>query len=121
MALDSSSFFRDSALTIGLSRATFDSVVAQGWDTMAKFAFACPQAPGVGDDAIFRRDVVTPVLGPAPLAGAMASLRRLFFEAYTLVASDMKSRVERTDDDPPKKMPRVERQARLLALRASRI
>ena len=116
MALDSASFFKDRAVQVGLPPAAVESLELQGWTSMARFAFACPAAPGTGDDAIFRRDVVQPVLGMAPQPGALANLRRLFFEAYTLVASDMKTRVERTDEDPPRKLPRVERQDRLTAL-----
>ncbi len=44
-------------------------------------------------------------------------LRRLFFEAYALVVSDMKTRVERGDEDPPRKMPRVEKEDRVEAVR----
>ena len=58
-----------------------------------------------------------PVAGENAAPGAVSLLRRLFFEAYTLVASDMRSRVERTDEDPPKKLPKVERESRVQAIR----
>ena len=84
---------------------------------MGSFAFACPQAPGGGDDAAFTRDVITPILGSEPDRGAVASLRRLFFEAYTFVVQDMRTRVDRSEDDPPRKLPRVEHQDRGAAVR----
>ena len=44
-------------------------------------------------------------------------VRRLHFEAYTFVAADLRHRVERTDDEPVRKMPRVERESRVEAVR----
>ena len=46
-----------------------------------------------------------------------AALRRLFVEAYTLAAADLRSKVERTADDPPKRLPVAERAARFEKLR----
>ncbi len=118
MALESGAFFRERAAAIGLNDATVEALTVQGWSTLGEFAFATPQAPGASaDDVVFRRDVVAPALGEEPEPARVAQLRRLFFEAYTMVASDMRSRVERTDDDPPKKLPRVERENRIDAIR----
>jgi hypothetical protein len=118
MALESGAFFRERASSIGIDDATVQALTVQGWSTLGEFAFATAQAPGTSsDDTQFRRDVVEPALGANPGPGPVAQLRRLFFEAYTMVASDMRSRVERTDDDPPKKLPRVERENRIDAIR----
>ena len=40
------------------------------------------------------------------------ALRRLFFEAFTLAAADLKHRVEAKVDDAPRKIPNLERQER---------
>ena len=108
MALESSAYFKERAKVVGISDTTFALILEAGWSNMGSFAFACPQALGGGDDAAFTRDVITPILGSEPDRGAIASLRRLFFEAYTFVVQDMRTRVDRSEDDPPRKLPRVE-------------
>jgi hypothetical protein len=118
MALESSAYFKERAKVVGISDTTFALILEAGWSNMGSFAFACPQAPGGGDDAAFTRDVITPILGSEPDRGAIASLRRLFFEAYTFVVQDMRTRVDRSEDDPPRKLPRVEHQDRVAAVRS---
>ncbi len=44
---------------------------------------------------------------------AIAVIRRLTFEAQTLITADAKFRIERTDEDKPKKMAHIERETRL--------
>ena len=115
-ALSSPAFFSERALAIGFSQPEVDLLKANGWTSMGRFAFATPQAPGMGDDHQLVQEVVTPIFGDRP--GALVALtRRLYFEAYTYAASDMKLRVERGDDEPPRKMPRVEREDRVDAIR----
>eukprot|EP00973_Karenia_brevis_P029720 4100523-Karenia_brevis.AAC.1 len=43
-------------------------------------------------------------------------LRRAYYEAFTLAAADLRRKVERTDDDPPKRMPAPERASRISIL-----
>ena len=84
---------------------------------MSSFAFSTSSIPGqAADDIVFRRDVVEPVLGSETHVRA-SLLRRLHFEAYTLTASDLRARVESRGDDGPRKMPREERNSRLVALK----
>ena len=60
---------------------------------------------------------VTPTMITAtPMNPSRQMTRRLFFQAYTLMASDLKSTVERADDEPARKMPRVERESRVSAV-----
>jgi hypothetical protein len=117
MALESEAHFLDRALAVGLSRESIDKVKAQGWTTMGRFAFAIGRQPGNYDEESFNSSVVTPALGESATRGEASMLMRLHFEAFTLIASDMKSRVERTDEDPPRKLPRVERETRLAIIR----
>lgn len=119
MALESEAFFLERARAVGCGDDLVDVLRARGWTTMGRFAFATPQAPGAADDGPFRRDVLASLLGDEPFAAdKVAVLRRLFFESYTLVASDMRSRLERNEDDPPKKLPRVERENRVEAVKS---
>ena len=46
----------------------------------------------------------------------LPALRRLFFEAWTCPSADLKHRLERRDDEPPRKPPAVEREERRLRL-----
>ena len=41
-----------------------------------------------------------------------ALVRRIFFEAYTMAAADLKKRTEKTDEDPTRRLPVAERSAR---------
>ena len=64
--------------------------------------------PSQADDTAFINDVVVPVLGRDDHP-KKAILRRVYYEAYTLAAADMKRKVERTEDDAPRKLPAAER------------
>lgn len=115
---DSRAYFRERALAVGLTPGDLDLFVADGrnWDPMGRFAFASSYMPASGDDRLFIEEVVTPVWGAHSPKKNLA--RRLHFEAYTFVASEMRSRVERTDYAPPKKMARVERDSRIDDIKA---
>ena len=119
MALESSAFFRERAAQVGVPQPAVDAIEAEGWTSMGAFAFATSQPPGMADDTAFRRDIAVPILGANPQLGPLAAVRRLFFEAYTMVAADMRDRVERTDEDPPKKLPKVEREDRMTRVRTA--
>ena len=83
-----------------------------------RFASATPYVPGVVDETSFIRDIVNALFETAENAGARLTMtRRLFFESYSLAASDMKRRIERTDEDPPSKVPRAERESRIEAIK----
>ena len=117
-SIESSAVFRARGLALKLLAVDLDALATRGWSTIGTFAFSCASIPGQGNDADFVAKVVTPVLG-APDHSRPAILRRLFFECYTIAASDMRSKVDRAGDEPPKKMAGPERNARLKALRNS--
>jgi len=114
--IESTAVFETRAKAIGLSDAVIASAKALGWSSLGAFAFSCAYTPGVGSDESFKKDVVEALLGadPAdPRRTQTASLRRLFFEAYTLVAANLKSKVERgSDPETPRKLPMPERLVR---------
>ena len=85
----------------------------RGWKTMSTFAFASSWTPGVGDDAAFRAKVVVPLLGSDDHV-SVPKLRKLYFECYTMVAADLKGRLEASSEDSSKlrKLPVAERKAR---------
>jgi hypothetical protein len=117
MAIESSAVFKSRATAMGLVQADIDALEAKGWSSFSTFAFASSYIPGQGDDSAFKRDVVAAILGTDTHVRASV-LRRLYFEAYTLTAADLRSRVERTGEDPPRKMPGPERTSRIKDLKA---
>ena len=65
--------------------------------------FGCNYVPGQADD----RAVLTLA---AEVCGAV--IRRLIIEAYTLTAADLRVRVERKNDETPRKLAQAERSPR---------
>ena len=112
MALDSEAAFASRLVDLGLG--TYRSALqALGWATAGSFAFSCNYTPGGIDETSFVDVVVVPILGSAahPLK---SSLKRLHFESYTLMLSEMKRKIERVEDDAPRRLPPPEREARRL-------
>ena len=114
---DSQAVFASRAREIGLTQAVLDSLVREGLDTMASFAFCCNYSPGAGDDKPFTV-LMEKILTRAPTVKEMSGLRRLFNEAYASVASEMKNQVEAADDGAIRKLAPAERAQRLRAQQA---
>jgi len=120
MALDSAAVFRDRVIELGLGEClTGDDGAGgdtgtfgrSGWTTYADLAFATSHVPGQPEGEAFNRDIVVAALGREDHS-KRSSLRRLFFEAFTLAAADLKRRVEVNADDAPRKVPAAEREER---------
>jgi hypothetical protein len=107
--LDSSVAFEQKVASVGLADK-WDIFKAKGWVTYATFAFSASYVPGSPDDSAFVAGVIKVVLDDTDNRGP--ALRRLFFEAYTLFVGDLKSRMDRTDADPPRRLVVPEREAR---------
>jgi hypothetical protein len=114
MAMDSKAVFAQRVSELGLT-AFSNEFIARGWDTHGNFAFASTYVPGAADDTKFVEQVVMPLLAAADHVKVTA-VRRLFYESYTIMVADLKHRVERTDEEPARKLPNAERTARGLAL-----
>ena len=118
ISLDSPAYFQERLDRIGFDADGITRITTGrggttvAYTTFGEFATATSWTPGNGGDDRLVADVVTPLFGEHPGAN-LGRIRRFFIEAYTLLASDLKHRLERTGDDPPKKMPRVERLSRL--------
>ena len=110
--IESAAVFESRALAIGISQATLTALTNAGLDTFGKYAFSCSYQPGSSDEAPLK-DLLTTVLGAEPNVGTFAPLWRLYFEAHTLALSDMRQRVERREDEAPRKLPVPERAVRL--------
>ena len=83
----------------------------QGLTTLARVAFCCAYQPG-GDEGPLLTAAKT-IFGEPVQGSTMVSFRMLHFEAFTIMASDMRQRITRTDDSTPQRLPAAERQARI--------
>ena len=101
--IDSEAVFDARMQVVGLAALDQTRIRALGWTTHSTFAYSSSFTPGQQDEAPFIAAVVVPVLGDAGHVNA-AKLRRLLFESYTLSVQDLRSQLERTADDPPRKI-----------------
>ena len=88
MAEDSKVHFKDVCTRLGLA-SVLPFMETKGWDTIGTFAFSSSYSPGHATDEAFMAGVVDRLCleRESPLVPA---LRRLFFEAYTQAAMEMR-------------------------------
>ena len=112
--LDSEAVFVERALELGLEQSELDVLKVAGWLSYARFAVSCHYSPGQADDLPFLRMAarVTGVGAAEPPENRLPVIRRLFWESFTLAAAEMKARVERREDDAPRRLAAPERTAR---------
>lgn len=87
---------------------------ARGWTTLSTFAFSSSWTPKTGDDTNFVEKVVKAIL-PSETHVDVPKLRKLYFEAYAMVAADLKAKLDSGPDADGQKLRRlavVERKAR---------
>jgi rfaE bifunctional protein nucleotidyltransferase chain/domain len=83
-------------------------------DTWGSFAYSCDYVPGSENNETFV-ELLTD-LGLDRRHPRAAGVRRLFYEAVALAAEELKTKSQRREDDPPRRMPPAERASRLNAL-----
>ena len=114
--VDSEAHFRRRAEQMAMSDRGFRSLVARGITTLGKLALAHGQ-PGVpivsGEFDTFSQDV----LGAMASIGDRSVLKRLLFEGHTFVISQLKEQVTNPEAAQSRKIPQVERDARMLELK----
>lgn len=117
VTLDSEAAFKERALKIGLTSANHATLEGAGYSTFGSLAFAVSASPNsVTEEEV--REWIRSVFTPQPEHHQVSCLRRLLFEAQALSISDMKNRVEPTNDFVTRKMPIAERLARQKAQEA---
>ena len=90
MAEDSIAHFKEVCSRLGLT-SIVPQMAAKGWDTLGSFAFSSSYAPGQPTDEAFMVGVVER-LGLERESQLLPGLRRLFYEAYTQSAMEMRRR-----------------------------
>ena len=108
--LESKEALRSRALEVNLTEAEADTLIGNKVDSLARLAFAaCPPGESPSDDqinALFRG-------GAVPNQGTYASIRRLIFEAQTLLSADLQNKIDKTEDQIKTKMAPAERENRI--------
>ena len=119
--MDSEAAFSERARLIKISEEHLSKLKAKRLNTYGAFAFISSFSPGSSDERPFIR-ALAKALDCAEDAldeGTMAAFRRLYYECHTVTLGDLRSRIERRDDDAPKRLPMAERAERLAQLKAS--
>ena len=100
---------------MGLSQQVILEMENRGWSTIATFAFSSGYVPGSKEETLFIDQVLTPLLGGANHASAPL-LRRLFFECFTLLSAELKTRIEKGPEEGTRKLADPERRVRFKQL-----
>eukprot|EP00435_Cladocopium_sp_Y103_P039589 s268_g10.t1 len=110
--LDSGAELDSRAKAIGPREEDIQRLHALGYGTLGRLAFASNYTPGQSDEgpllALARKITDS---DPVP-DERLPPIRRLVFEAYTLASADLRSRIDRRDDDGPCKLTQAERSSR---------
>ena len=114
--LDSEAVFQSRIRDLGLPDSDFVKLKANSIHSLGRFAYITTIQPGVAaDDGPF----VTALLKALNLAseadidqGSLSAYRRLWVESYTVSISEIRNRIEKTDDTAPRKLPQPERTSR---------
>lgn len=114
--LDSQPVFQSRLRDLSIKDLRYEALRNNGIDTLGRFAYICTLQPGTtADDSPFVAALIKALdlteendLGQ----GELAAFRRLWVEAYTVSISEIRARVEKTEDTAPKKLPMPERVSR---------
>ena len=116
--LDSKSEFDSRAQQVGLVEEVVQALSDKGIASLAQLGFAAG-TPGTTDETSLRAWASETLGGLSVPLGQEIALRRLLFTAHTLIIASLKEEVARASSaaDVVRKLPPVEREARLTKLR----
>ena len=112
-SLESTNALKSRASEVALTTEEANALINNGVSSLARLAFAaCAPGQTPTDDQL------TALLGPVPLnPGNAASLKRLIFEAQTLICSEVKSKAGKREDSSQVSFAAPERDARIVQQR----
>ena len=110
--MDSSAAFKERAKALGLPDASLTKLADAKLATFGSFAILSSFQPGGSDEKPFV-DALSSVLGGMPEQAELACWRRLYYECHTAAMTDLRTRLERKEDDGPRKLLMPERVERL--------
>ena len=106
------------ATEVGLTNGALQSLVRNGLSTLGRLAFAHGQ-PGTPIDAAAFHTFAQNLLGALMSLADEAALKRLLFEGHTRVLSQLREAVANPEAAHTRKLPQVERNAKMITLRAA--
>ena len=108
--LESKEALRTRGLEVSLTPLEVNALIANRVDSLARLAFA---ACGPGETPTDEQ--ITGLFGGAvvPNQGTFASMRRLIFEAHTLLSAELQNKVHKADDVAKTKLAPAERDNRV--------
>ena len=115
--VDSQAHFARRANEMAMSAGGLASLTNAGLVTYGKLAFSHGQ-PGVAIDETAFATYANNVLGAMTSLADVSVLKRLLFESHTMVLAQLKEQVTNPDAAGTRKMPPVEREARMADLKA---
>ena len=117
--MDSESAFKERAAAIGVPTAGIAKLQTKGVATFGAFAFLSSFQPGGVDETPFVRALASTLdVREADIATAeLVAYRRLYYESHTLALGDLRARMERKEDDTPRRLPMAERAERLASVK----
>ena len=108
--LESKEALRSRALEVSLTLDEVNALITNRVDSLARLAFAaCPPGEAPTNDQI--DGLFNNLIAPNP--GTYASMKRLIFEAQTLLSADLQNKVHKTDDQSKSKLAPAERDNRI--------
>ena len=117
--MDSAPVFEQRLQACDVPASAIDALQKVGVTTLSKLAFCSSYSPSMPDDKPlmdFFNQTIDPQ-GQGLNAGILSALRRAFFEAHTFMLNDLRSKIDKREDEAPRKVPQAERNARLEAQR----
>ena len=111
--IESKPAFKQRCLQFGIPDTEIALLDTGGQATFGAFAFIIPFANKDSADADEKLKAgMNEILGAVPTSMQMTRYRRLLFESHAVVMTDAKTRMDRTEDTLPRKLPAPERSQR---------
>ena len=110
--LESKAVFEARATALGLTDLQIGALQAEDLNTFGDFAYCCSYIPGPGSDEKPFTDFLAKLFPAGVSIGLMTKMRRLYFQAHTMALVDLKASIDRTEDQPVRKLAIPERAAR---------
>ena len=114
--LDSEAVFQSRLRDLGLPDSDFVKLKANNVNSLGRFAYITTIQPGVAADDSPFVEALLKALNLRTEAdldmGSLAAYRRLWVESYTVSISEIRNRIEKTDDTAPRRLPQPERNSR---------
>ena len=114
--LDSEAQLRARAAEVGLTEGAIQAIVQGGAASLSSLAFTVGQ-PGQPIAQLDVDNFLTGCLQRAPTLAEAAAVRRLAFEAQTLLVASLRQVVDQREDSAPRKIGSAERETRMAAIR----